>query len=386
MGRQFPEQRTAFIVIHGIGEQNPFETLDSFTRGLVEELKSQGVPCEASHRITEQKNAQGTEWAESYVRLTPPEGNGSIDIHEYYWAYLTEEKITVTEVWQWVERTLEGTRNFYRENEALVHQYEKDGKVRFRLERVARDLRRLSLLYPLIRFAISILSLFSRLTPLQVLQRSIDGLKGLLKPVIVGYIGDIAIYTTMDEKSRFFKLRQQILAHSQALLEAILAGHNYERVIIAGHSLGSVIAYDTLNRLNIKANLPSGSNIPVHKVAGLITFGSPLDKIAFFFREHAGKEQCVRRQIMEQLHSFKAKPLSLAPNAFPLANPLSPKLDGIPWVNYFNDKDPVSGHLDFYKIPDEDNVRLDLPEPWGVAHVGYWGHKPFYADIARRFL
>lgn len=386
MSGKFPQGRTAFIVIHGIGEQNPFEALDSFTRGMVKQLESQGVPLGAAHRIAERKNAAGSEWTESYVRLTPPAGNDVIDIHECYWAYLTEEKISVTEVWQWVERTLEGTRNFYRENEELVHQYEKDGKVRFRLERVARDLRWLSLLYPVIRFAIVLLSLFSRITQLQFIEKMIAGLNRLLKPILVGYIGDIAIYTTMDAKSRFFQLRQQILAHTETLLEAVLADQDYDRVIIAGHSLGSVIAYDTLNRLNIKANLASGSQIPIHKVAGLITFGSPLDKIAFFFREHAGKDQCVRRQIMEQLHSFKAKPLSLAPNAFTLTNPITPKLDDIPWVNYFNEKDPVSGHLDFYTIPDKDNVKLDLPEPWGVAHVGYWEHGPFYADIAGRFL
>ena len=28
--RVWPKERTAFLVIHGIGEQNPFETLDAF--------------------------------------------------------------------------------------------------------------------------------------------------------------------------------------------------------------------------------------------------------------------------------------------------------------------------------------------------------------------
>ncbi|MGC2831755.1 MAG: hypothetical protein WB627_17385, partial [Candidatus Acidiferrum sp.] len=31
--------RTAMLVIHGIGEQNPYETLDSFARGLFSYLR-----------------------------------------------------------------------------------------------------------------------------------------------------------------------------------------------------------------------------------------------------------------------------------------------------------------------------------------------------------
>jgi hypothetical protein len=71
--------------------------------------------------------------------------------------------------------------------------------------------------------------------------------------------------------------------------------------------LGSVIADDTLNRINIAANLKSGKAIPHKKIAGLITL--PPDKIAFFFREHSREAESVRRQIVEHLHSFKAKRL-----------------------------------------------------------------------------
>ena len=118
----------------------------------------------------------------------------------------------------------------------------------------------------------------------------------------------------------------------------------------------------------------------------MITFGSPLDKIAFFFREHTKAHEYVRRQIRSHLNSFKARALDLQPNDEVLANPITPKLDDLPWVNYYSMRDPVSGHLDFYKIDPKDNVVLDLPERWGVAHVGYWTHEPFYNDIAQRFL
>ena len=64
----------------------------------------------------------------------------------------------------------------------------------------------------------------------------------------------------------------------------------YDRVLIAGHSLGSVIAYDTLNELLDRAR---SSNSTAHafaprdleKLRGLVTFGCPLNKIFYFSRE-----------------------------------------------------------------------------------------------------
>jgi acyl carrier protein len=358
---KFPSGKTAFLVIHGIGEQNPFETLDSFARGLINHLRSEDIGLEARHQIIERKGASGSGWIENYVRLASAEGKDIIDIHEYYWAYLSEEKITLSEIWDWVEKALQATKNFYRENEDLVQRYERDGKARFRLERVAWNLYLLRMAHPFIKLAIAILSLF-RTGRLSIIDKLIEGLNKYLRPILIGYIGDTAIYTTINEKSRFFRLRQQILAESQALLESIL-DNDYDRVIIAGHSLGSVIAYDTLNRLNIRANLPIGAKLPIEKLKGLITFGSPLDKIAFFFREHTKKDQWIRRKIIEHLHSFKAKPFNFdtAPNI--LTNSIGRKLDDIPWVNYHNELDPISGHLDFYQIPDEDNIKIELPGP-----------------------
>jgi hypothetical protein len=387
MNGQFPQGRTAILVIHGIGEQNPFDTLDAFARGMTEQLRSGDQDLAADHRIISRKNGSGETWTESFISLSShPDKADYLDIHEFYWAYLTEDKISVTEVWQWVENTLDSTRRYYRENAKLIERYEKDGKVRLKIERVAKELRRLSLYYPILKFIIAVLQVVSRLKPLEFLLKWAEKLEGLLKPYIVGYMGDIAIYTTTDEKSKFFGIRQKILTESQQFLESLLLDDAYDKIFIAAHSLGSVIAYDTLNKVNLKANLPEGKNLPITKLKGLITFGSPLDKIAFFFRDHSGNEQFVRRQIIDHLHSFKAKPLNLDMNGFKVANKIDPKLNGIKWVNFYNDDDPVSGHLDYYTIPDADNIKLDLPGPWGVAHIQYWNDKTFYSDIVKLFL
>lgn len=379
-------RNTAFVVIHGIGEQSPFETLDAFASNITEYFKKQGALPKLRHLIERRRSANGKPWEESYVRIDLAR-HSPIDVHEFYWAYVTEEEISVPEVWRWVEQTLAATKTFYRENEDLYLKFkERRGSRHFSLGWVAWLLRISTILYPLWmagKLLLKLSGIFSRATWISSI---LSWLGQKTRWVIVGYLGDIAIYTTTDEKSKYYRIRQEILEESQALLEEVLNNPQYDRVIVAGHSLGSVIAYDTLNRINIKANLPDGRKLPIAKLSGLVTFGSPLDKIAFFFRHHTPKNEYVRRQILDHLHSFKAKRLDAQKNTEPVSDPLKPKLDAIPWINFYSRKDPVSGHLDFYKINEEDNIALDLPQSWGVAHTGYWTSDKFYEDIVERFI
>jgi len=384
MADDLPKGRTAFLVIHGIGEQNPLETLDSFSRGLIKLLRDKKLDLSVSHEISKRGETDGASWMESFVRLQPGKGYGFVDIHEYYWAYLTEEIITVPEIWAWVNQALEGTRKFYDENEKLREKYEMNGPANYRLTRVLNILCFLSILNPLLKIVVPVLLYFFRLPFISGFKKGASFLRGLLRPLIVGYIGDLAIYTTVDAKSRYFEVRCKILAESRALLESLLRDDTYDQVIIVGHSLGSVIAYDTLNQLNLKSNLPNTRPLALEKIKGIITFGSPLDKVAFFFREHAAKEQYVRRQLMQQLHSFRAKPLSFEKNYIEVANTIKAKLDGIKWINYYDLQDPVSGHLDFYVV--DENHELLMNSKWGVAHIAYWEHEPMYDDIVGKFI
>lgn len=373
----FPGGRTAFMVIHGIGEQMPLETLDSYARGIIAELRSAGVRCSIEHRIAE-RGSGDDRWMESFVRLSG-EGGGSIDIHECYWAYLTEEKASLGDILNWLLRTATATVRYYRENLELQAAYE--GR---------RKDRRGFFSYPIwgLLIAIMVFCPLLRLGGLFV-PKFVRTLLGKLgKPaataILADYVGDVTVYTTTDEKSKFFPIRNRILSVSQSLLENLLSDPQYDRVIVAGHSLGSVIAYDTLNRLNIKANLHADTEQGLKKLAGLVTFGSPLDKIAFFFRDHTQAADYIRRQVLAALHSFRAKRLDPPDGAPTMPTEIEPKLDGIPWLNFYDDEDPVSGHLDFYT--DVSNFRLDLGAPWGIAHTAYWSDPAFYRTTFERLF
>ena len=371
------KKRTAILVIHGIGEQEPFETLDSFAANFVK-FVDYLPPLE--HKMVSRRGAGGVEWQESFVSIERP-NEAPLDVHEFYWAYMTEEQISIQEVIRWVGKTLKATEKFYKENLDLQREYEqRRGKEPFPLRNVLRLLRWTAVLSPFVKLAWALASPFSKLSVTNWFHSLLDKFGW----VVTGYIGDIAVYTTTDEKSRYFKIRQQILDESQALVEQILTDDSYDRVILAGHSLGSVIAYDTLNRINIKTNVAGRNSVPISKLAGFVTFGSPLDKIAFFFREHSEVHQYVRRQILAHLNSFKSKPLDTQPNGPLVTDPLARNLDFIPWANYYAHNDPVSGHLDFYSV--DLNKEVHLPEPWGVAHTGYWSCREFYEDVAERFL
>ena len=89
-----------------------------------------------------------------------------------------------------------------------------------------------------------------------------------------------------------------------------------DAVYVSAHSLGSVIAYDALNRLSVEQTARLASlraqpspneseiralNAKFDRVHGFLSFGSPLDKVYYFFRVHTKADHAVRAQILSSL-------------------------------------------------------------------------------------
>ena len=67
-----------------------------------------------------------------------------------------------------------------------------------------------------------------------------------------------------------------------------------------------------------------------------------------------------------------------------MCNPIKPRLDSnITWINFWDEKDPVSGNLDFYVVH---NIPLVMGKKYGIAHNAYWKYEGMYADICKHFL
>jgi len=128
--------------------------------------------------------------------------------------------------------------------------------------------------------------------------------------------------------------------------------------------------YDALNAVIMDDQLPgkeddeASKNGPgvVARTKLLLTFGSPLDKIAFIFGA--------------QLADAKTRD-ALAASFQPLILDYD-KFRNIPWVNIWSPADIISGHLDFFDDPRQagnrkvENVIDEQATTPLMAHVEYW--------------
>ncbi|HEX6535618.1 MAG TPA: hypothetical protein VF041_13560 [Gemmatimonadaceae bacterium] len=199
-----------------------------------------------------------------------------------------------------------------------------------------------------------------------------------LRRYLVQYVGDVAAYVSAHEVSRFQEMRREIQAVGRRVArnvygarEGVGGALQYRDVIVVGHSLGSVIAYDMLddsiNRDLLLASTGGGA-ARLHvaeRTALLITCGSPLDKTAFLFR--AQKDDLPVREALAG---------AVQPMIVDYANRPAR------WINLWSPWDWISGSLEYYDaspVPAAHarravrNVRL-AGGPRGPvrAHVQYW--------------
>jgi hypothetical protein len=105
---------------------------------------------------------------------------------------------------------------------------------------------------------------------------------------LANFFGDVQVYTTRDQNSTFYALREAILEKVTAKIVDVLvdapAGRQYERIYVLGHSLGSTIALDAIMRVYLIYRRASAiSTDDWQRLRGFLTFGTALEKTKFFF-------------------------------------------------------------------------------------------------------
>jgi len=201
----------------------------------------------------------------------------------------------------------------------------------------------------------------------------------VLRELMIQFPGDVAAYISTHTLDRFQDIRTKIKDSVGKVAKAIYAGDEYEGVVWVGHSLGSVVVYDALNALIMDDELAQQPARAVARTRLLVTFGSPLDKIAFIFAS-----QWVRATESREALAASFQPLILDYERF----------RGIPWVNIWSPADIISGSLDFYDDPAKSNGRgvRNLVDGRAttplLAHVEYWDNRllfeQIYAGLTRR--
>lgn len=224
--------RQAIVIIHGIGEQRPMTTLRGFVKSIlaVEKEVLNLPPRDTGHWVMPDGISENYELRK--ITAKKNKNRPTTDFYEYYWANNMRDT-TLGHVLPWLKTLLQ----------------EKPSNVPSRLLPVW-----------LMTWVMLLAGIgFSLLGGLQLLQ-SMEStwpfifsaasffISFFAQLILVRYIGDAARYLTADPEN--IGERQNIRKNGIDLIRKIHeSDRDYQRIVIVGHSLGTVIGYDIITYL-----------------------------------------------------------------------------------------------------------------------------------------
>ena len=425
---EWVDKNTAILIVHGIGNQLPLETLDSFGRGLIKQYrKAFDDELTISHEIVPKPDGAGGFWFDNVLRIHKTGSDHYIDLYEYYWANYSQDKASWKDLNTWLQGVVKGATTFYKKNAQIGEQYKdkspffdsRTGKFKpftywLFIVFVSKIFLIVNALLKLIIGLVSLIPFGGGKLADSLLQSYVNGLLHDLCNVI----SEVAVYNVFDPKSKFYDVKREILDNAVAAITFLIKKRvntepttdlkdnelYYPSVIIAGHSLGSQVTYDAINKLNLLVNMKEIDNYDANGICkfksknhlstqlnGYITFGCPLDKVVFFLRENVPDVEYLRQQFLDNYHEFKLRDLDSSNNKYTDKNYLKAScglkhiLGSVKWRNYYDHKDYVSGGLDYYTGLTNIDCRFKAGL-FGFTHSYYWDCDKFYEDIIANFL
>ena len=219
--------RQAVILIHGIGEQTPGATIRQFVEGLIGKGRYLSKP-EIYSDTTELRRLQA--WRDE------DEGLPRTDFFEYYWAHKLRET-PKAQVVSWLWRIVKRPR---KETPKQLHTI-------WLFTRVLAVTVVVLAAMLAARFGIADLTgAWKRMSGLWFVAAGFGILNGAITGFLTTSLGDAARYLTARPAN--VEVRRAIREGGVELLRNLEASGRYHRIVVAGHSLGSVIAYDVLTR------------------------------------------------------------------------------------------------------------------------------------------
>jgi hypothetical protein len=215
--------RQAVVLIHGIGEQEPMGTVRPFVEAV---LSDQGK----SAQYWSKPDAMSELFE---LRRLESVGSPKTVFYEYYWAYHMEG----TNVWAvvfWALRLISRRKRDVPEGLSVLWW-------------TSRILMLLFVVFLVIGGFSLLHDWFKGQPPYGLLWIAITGVISAVQYGLLYYIGDAARY--LSPRPQNIKLRQKIRGEGIKLLRALHESREYDRIIVVGHSLGSVIGYDVITHL-----------------------------------------------------------------------------------------------------------------------------------------
>lgn len=230
-GKDDDEAKIAVVLIHGIGEQTPLDTLRAFVAGVLRppaedadndkaDFWSKPDAVSGSFDLRRFRSRSVTVGADGETRLR----HAPVDFYEYYWAHKMAGS-SLAHTWQWLSALLR------------------------RPGQVPPRMRGLWVLGWVLVLALAAgIAWLGRWQPAGALALVGGGLLAALKFIqafaLRDYLGDAARYFSPVPGN--IAVREDIRRGGVELLRRLHESGDYHRVIVVGHSLGSAIALDLL--------------------------------------------------------------------------------------------------------------------------------------------
>lgn len=228
-------ERQAIIVIHGIGEQSPMDTLRRFVNGL-----GLGFYYNKPDRVSESAELR---------RLTLPRGRRrpATDFFELYWAHeMPPGKAREILAWSW--RLAFSRTSVVAENRLRPH-------LRVLRALAISAIVALATLVATLGVALVFAILGKDLPQPETRVALLAALAMLLLALAVNTVSGSFIRRAVVDAERYLTPRPRSIVGRNAirsagvqLLRNLHTDGNYVRIVVVGHSLGSVIGYDILRQ------------------------------------------------------------------------------------------------------------------------------------------
>jgi len=227
------KKRQAVVLIHGIGEQRPIITLRSFVESVAQSLKDRNLAREEEVLFWDKPDPDSGNYETRKMTMRQGKTHPTTDFYEFYWAHHMRNT-NYAHIKDWVQR--------------VILRY--PGSISRRLLPVFAFLWFVTI----VAFAGVGYFIYTRgFTDLyQKFTTIASGLVvtftlGYFTKLLFSYLGDAARY--LDPSPGNILERKNIRLEGLNLLRKLHESGKYDRIIVVGHSLGSVIAYDLVKFL-----------------------------------------------------------------------------------------------------------------------------------------
>lgn len=230
---QVKKKRQAIILIHGIGEQHPIVTLRDFVESVAEQLKKNKQAEQDDTLFWDKPDPASGNYETRKMTMHGGRNHPVTDFYEFYWAHHMRNT-NWSHIRDWLQRVIFRLPQNVSKRLLPVFLF-----VWFLIAIIASALFIYIFRHGVRDFTIAATTISSGVTATIIL--------AVLSKFLFNYLGDAGRY--LDPSPENISERQAIREEGIKLLKNMHESGKYQRIIIVGHSLGSIIAYDLVKFL-----------------------------------------------------------------------------------------------------------------------------------------